>query len=84
MADRDPDIQLGQFTKRAEDYVARGVFESVDEVVAAALDALDHEERAITEIVRDKVAEALIDPRPAIPLSDAFRRLDEAKARRRA
>ena len=84
MADRDPDISLGQFTERAEEYVARGVFKSIDEVVASALDALDREERTITEILREKVAEALADPRPMIPMAEAFRLLDEAKARRRA
>ena len=84
MAERDPNIYLGQFTERAEDYVARGVFESIDEVIASALDALDRQEDALTVILREKVAEALADPRPAIPMEEAFRRLDEAKARRRA
>ena len=41
MADREPDIRLGQYTERAKDYVSRGVFETIDEVVAEALDALD-------------------------------------------
>ncbi len=83
MADRDPDIQLGHLTERAQEYVSRGLFDSLDEVVAAALDALDKDERTLEDMLRIKLAEALADPRPAIPMDEAFRRLDEMKAARR-
>jgi hypothetical protein len=63
VADREPDIRLGQFTERAEDYVGRGVFESIDE------------QRDFNEMIRAKVAEALADPRQATPIDEAFDRI---------
>ncbi len=84
MADSDPGMRLGHYTERAEDYVARGVFDTTAEVFAAALDALDHEEAKVAAILREKLEEALADPRPMVPMDEAFKRLDEAKARRRA
>lgn len=77
MADRDPAICLGSFTERAERYVGQDVFESVDDVVAAAFDALDRERAAWTVHVRGLVREALDDPRPAVPIDDAFARVSE-------
>ncbi len=84
MAESDPGIRLGKNTERADEYVARGRFDTTDEVYAAALDALDHQEAEITGILREKLDEALADPRPMIPMKEAFKRLDEAKARRHA
>ncbi len=38
----------------------------------AGLRALDREEAILDELVRVRVAEALADPRPAMPLDKAF------------
>lgn len=84
MAERDPEIRLGRYTERAEFYVSRGAYESVADVVESALDLLDEHERKLIAVMRVKVAEAIADPRPALPMEEAFRLLDEAKARRRA
>ena len=84
MAEGDPGIRLGKNTERADKYIARGRFDTAEEVFAAALDAIDHEEAQVTGILRETVDEALADPRPMIPMEEAFKRLDEAKARRRA
>lgn len=81
MADRDPALHLGYLTQRAQEYVSSGQFDTIEQVLAAALDALD--ERALEEMLRIKLAEALADPRPTIPMDEAFRRLDEMKAARR-
>ncbi|URW76058.1 type II toxin-antitoxin system ParD family antitoxin [Sphingomonas donggukensis] len=84
MADRDPEINLGEYTERAARFVAGGAFESIDHVVEAALNALERQQEAFNAIVREKIAEALADPRPSVSMEEAFRQLDEAKARRRA
>ncbi|MES2339744.1 MAG: type II toxin-antitoxin system ParD family antitoxin [Pseudomonadota bacterium] len=77
MADRDPDIRLGQFTERAEEYVGKDVFESIDDVLMAAFDALDRERAAWTRHVRTLVQEAIDDPRPPVPMDEAFARVRE-------
>lgn len=84
MADRDPALNLGQFTERAEAFLGDGFHESVEEVLDDALRLLEKRREAFNAMVREKVAEALADPRPPVPLEEAFRWLDEAKARRRA
>lgn len=66
----DPDL-----ARHAERYVASGEYGSVSEVVQEGLRALDREQAAYNEYVRVKVAEALADPRPAIPLKEAMARL---------
>ena len=84
MAESDPDIRLGRYTERAETYVTRGAYESIEDVIASALDLLDEEESRLIAILKEKVAGVEADPRPFIPMEEAFGRLDEAKARRRA
>jgi antitoxin ParD1/3/4 len=61
-----------EFARRAERYVASGEYESVSEVVEEGLRALDREQAAYNEYVGVKVAEALADPRPALPLAEAM------------
>ena len=84
MADRDPNISLGQFTERAERHLDGDAFESVDEVLAAAFDALDRERAERTRRVRALVQEALDDPRPALPIDEAFAEIYARIAERRA
>ncbi|MHA6722207.1 antitoxin PaaA2 family protein [Sphingomonas sp. RS2018] len=83
MAERDPDIRLGAYSERAEHFVASGNFDSIDDVVDAAFDALERQQASFNQTVRAKLAEALADPRPSIPIEEAFAQLDEMKARRR-
>jgi antitoxin ParD1/3/4 len=75
MAERDPDIRLGQFATRAERYVGTDIFDSVDDVLTAAFDALDRERSAWTKHVRALVQEAIDDPRPPVPIEEAFDRI---------
>ncbi|KQN25603.1 hypothetical protein ASE86_05150 [Sphingomonas sp. Leaf33] len=84
MADRDPALNLGQFTERAEAFLGDGFHESVEEVLDDALRLLEKRREAFNAMVRAKIAEADADPRPSVPIDDAFRWLDERKARRRA
>ncbi|WP_294338488.1 hypothetical protein [uncultured Sphingomonas sp.] len=84
MADRDHALNLGQFTERAEAFLGDGFHESVEEVVDDALRLMEKRREGFNAMVRQKIVEAKADPRPAIPIDEAFRLLDEAKARRRA
>ena len=78
-------ITLGELTDRAERHVRSGRFETVEEVVEEALAALDRQEEAWNAMVRAKIEEALADPRPALPIDEAFaevdRRIDARRGR---
>ena len=76
-------ISLGDLTPAAQRHVDSGRYESIDEVVRAALDALDHEEVAWNAMAREKIAEARADPRPPLPLEEAFAELERRAAARR-
>jgi len=76
-ANKPISVTLGSLAERAEARVRDGHYASVSEVVRAGLRALDREEEAFNAILKAKVAEALADPRPAIPAKEAFARLDE-------
>ena len=58
------------------------------EVIRAALRALDREEAAVDQVMREKVRASLADPRPDVPAEDVFTRLrahhlSRAKGKRR-
>ena len=69
-------VTLGPLAARAEARVRDGHYSSVSEVVRAGLRALDREEAAFEAILKAKVTEALADPRPSIPIDEAFAQLD--------
>lgn len=91
-------VTLGPLAERVEARVRSGDYASVSEVVRAGLRALDREEAMLERLflpideddpewiayVREKLEEALADPRPPIPIEDAFARLDAHVAARRA
>jgi antitoxin ParD1/3/4 len=52
-----------------------GLYESANEVIRAALRALDREEAAMDEIMRQKILASLADSRADIPAEDVFARL---------
>jgi len=53
--------------------VARGDYESADQMVAAAIEALDDESwLPPPDILRRLVQQALDDPRPAVPAEQVF------------
>ena len=64
--------------RQAERYVASGEFESVSDVVEEGLRLLERRQAAYDEYVRAKVAEALTDRRPAIPMEEAFAQIRAA------
>lgn len=73
-------VTLGEMTARAEARVQSGAYVSLSEVVRAGLRALDREEAALDQILKAKVEEALADPRPALPLAEAFAQVRRGRA----
>ncbi|MEO7691800.1 MAG: type II toxin-antitoxin system ParD family antitoxin [Sphingomonas sp.] len=77
MASKAVTVTLGEMGERAKRHVESGRFSSMSEVVRAGLRALDREEAALDEMLRVKIQEALDDPRPSIPIEEAFGRFWE-------
>jgi len=61
---------------RIDARVANGEADSPEEVVRAALAALDAEDARKLEAVRAKVARSLADQRPSIPAEEVFAKID--------
>ena len=74
-------VTLGDLQVRVEERVTSGAYASASEVLRAAVRSLDREEAALTEWLRQQVAEADVDPRPSIPASKVFKRLREHHAK---
>ena len=84
-------VTLGPLAERVEARVRSGAYASVSEVVRAGLRALDREEAMLERIfqpideddpkwiahVREKVEEALADPRPPVSAEEVKRRILE-------
>jgi len=80
-------VTLGNQQRSVDRRLESGLYESASEVIRAAVRALDREEAAIDEIMRQKIRAALADPRADIPAADVFARLhayhrDQLKAGR--
>ena len=65
-------VSLGDMAENARRHLATGEYDSLDDVVREGIRALDREQAAYTAYLREKIAEALADPRPSIPLDEAF------------
>jgi antitoxin ParD1/3/4 len=68
-------VTLGELQEWVEARVESGSYASASEVLRAAVRALDREEVALNDWLRQKVDEALADPRPNIPAREVFKRL---------
>jgi antitoxin ParD1/3/4 len=68
-------VTLGKQQALVDARVASGAYESASEVVRAGLRALEREEAALDAVVREKILEALNDPRPDIPAEQVFGKL---------
>jgi antitoxin ParD1/3/4 len=75
-------VTLGDLHDHVESRVQSGAYASASEVVRAAIRALDREENAVNDWLRQRVDEAFADPRPNVPASDVFSRLREHHADR--
>jgi antitoxin ParD1/3/4 len=79
-------VTLGHLRRRVEARVKSGAYASASEVMRAAVRALDREEAAASDWLRQRVEEAFADPRPNVPARDVFRRLrrhHDARVKRR-
>jgi antitoxin ParD1/3/4 len=77
-------VTLGDLQDRVEARVKSGAFASASEVIRAAVRALDREEAAINDWMRQKIEESFADPRPTVPAEAVFKRLRARNARARA
>jgi antitoxin ParD1/3/4 len=68
-------VTLGDLQKHVEHRVKSGTYASASEVLRAAVRALDREEAAVDDWLRQRVEEAFADPRPNIPAREVFKRL---------
>ncbi len=75
-------VTLGKQQENLDALLATGEYESASEVVRAGLRALERERQALDALMRQKVREALDDPRPSIPAEDVFARLRARHAAR--
>lgn len=76
-------VTLGPLAARAEARVKSGDYASVSEVLREGLRALDREEEAMLDLVRIRLAEMDANPRPSIPIEEAFARMDAYIAEQR-
>ncbi len=65
-------VTLGGMGVRARALVDSGRFASMSEVVREGIKALDRQEEMLDLILKAKIAEALADSRPRIPLNEAM------------
>jgi antitoxin ParD1/3/4 len=80
-------VDLGNQQHSIDRRLESGLYESASEVIRAALRALDREEAALDEMMRQKIRASLADPRPGTPAEEVFTRLrayheEQLKARR--
>jgi antitoxin ParD1/3/4 len=68
-------VTLGELQNRVAARVKSGAYASASEVVRAAVRALDREEAAVNDWLRQRVDEAFADPRPNAPARAVFKRL---------
>lgn len=68
-------VTLGKQQASLDAHLASGNYESASEVLRAGLRALDREQRALDDLMRVKIQEALDDPRPDIPIDEVFAEL---------
>ncbi len=83
-ASRPISVTLGELQTRLDARVASRAYASASEVVRAALRALDREEAAITDWLRQRVEESLANPAPDIAAAEVFARLRAHHAGRTA
>ena len=68
-------VTLGKQQAILDAQLESGEYESASEVVRAGLRALDREEKAVTDFMKRRIAEALSDPRPSMPAEEVFARV---------
>ena len=75
-------VTLGELEGRVSARVKSGAYASASEVLRAAMRALDREEAALADAVRQRVEKSLADPRPSATAETVFKRLRARHAKR--
>ena len=75
-------VTLGEMQERVEARVRSGAYSSTSDVLRAGLRALEREEAAIDAVLRQKVQQALDDPRASISADQVFAELRAHHAER--
>lgn len=75
-------VELEEEQASLERHLASGDYDSPSDVLRAGLRALDREMAVTVQTMREKIREALDDPRPDIPAQEVLRRLHERHAKR--
>ncbi len=75
-------VTLGDLHQHVEERVKSGAYASASEVLRAAVRALDREDAAVADWLRERVKDSLADPRPNIPAREVFKRLRDHHAKR--
>jgi antitoxin ParD1/3/4 len=75
-------VDLGAQHAGVQRRLKSGQYSDASDVLRAALRALDREEAALDELLRDEVRASMADKRPSVPAEDVFRRLEARHARR--
>jgi antitoxin ParD1/3/4 len=74
-------VTLGDLKARVDARVRSGSYASASEVLRAAVRALDREDEAIGNALREEIDRSLNDPRPSIPAEQVFSKLRRRHAR---
>lgn len=73
-------VTLGDLHEHVEARVKSGRYASASEVMRVAVRALDREEETVTDWLRQRIEDALSDPRPNILAGKVFKRLRQHHA----
>lgn len=68
-------VTLGPQQASVERRLKSGLYSNASEVLRSALRALDREEAALDDVLREKVRASLADKRPSVPAATVFKRI---------
>lgn len=74
-------VDLGPMSPRVEDRVRSGAYSSATEVLEAALDALDREEKGLAGWLCQEAERSLADAEPDVPAIKVFEELEHLHRR---
>jgi antitoxin ParD1/3/4 len=79
---RTHSVTLGPLEESLQRRLRSGDYDNASEVLRTALRALDREEAALDEILREKVRASMANKKPSIPAEDVFKGLEARHSRK--